>query len=105
MQLLNQVSSGLLLCIILQIVLGLLRMILVHACESLFTDLTCFFFTFRSESAILWYLFLNILSFHIVRLVLENKLSCTVATFLFVHNLYAGVLLYYFLDLLQVTFI
>lgn len=103
--LLDQVVSGLIMCVILQILLGLGRMGLVHACNALFTPFTCYLFTFQSQSSILWYLFLNILSFHIVRLVLANKLSCGIATFLFVHNLYVGMILYYVLDMLDFAFV
>lgn len=102
---LDRVLIGLFSCVILQILLGLLRILLVHVCKEAFTDLTCYVLTLKSQSSILWYVFLNIVSFHIVRLTLAHKLSCGVATFLFVHNLYAGIVLYYLLSLVDVEFV
>lgn len=96
------VLLGLFASFLLQLALGGLRMILVENCEHWIGNLNCYILTLQSNSNVMWYLFLNLLSFHIVRLLLSHKLASSVTSFFFVHNLYLGILLYYVFSMLHV---
>ena len=88
------VMLGLLLSIFLQVIFGTFRLLLVEVCDNWMSSLTCHILTLKSNSDILWYVFNNILAFHVSRTILAKHLTCGVTSFLLVNNFYFAVWLY-----------
>lgn len=98
----DQIMLAIFFCILCQVFLAIIREWAQYECELFFENLTCSILTLTSDFKMLWYVFHNVLAFHIVRVMFENKISCVGASILFVNNLYLGVVAYYIASKLDV---
>lgn len=101
----NIFVEALLSCSVLQICFGLVRYGAVKVCDAVFDIMTCYVLTLQSNSNVLWYLFLNIMSFYCVRYIFSPKINHALSVFVFVTNLYLGVLLYFIFQNLNFHFV
>ena len=98
----DQIMIAIFLCILCQVFLAILREAAQYQCELFFENLTCSILTLTSDFKILWYVFHNVLAFHIVRVMFENNISCVGSSILFVNNLYLGVVAYFIASKLDI---